>query len=30
VVGTLAKPFDLATLEARIAAALERARARVP
>jgi len=30
VVGTLAKPFDLATLEARIAAALDRARARVP
>lgn len=30
VVGTLAKPFDLATLEARIAEALERARARVP
>jgi DNA-binding response OmpR family regulator len=30
VVGTLAKPFDFATLEARIAAALERARARVP
>ena len=29
VVGTLAKPFDLATLEARIAEALERARARV-
>ena len=29
VVGTLAKPFDLATLEARIAGALERARARV-
>ncbi|MBK7643434.1 MAG: response regulator [Planctomycetes bacterium] len=29
VVGTLAKPFDLATLEARIAESLERARARV-
>ena len=30
VVGTLAKPFDLATLEARIAEALERVRTRVP
>lgn len=30
VVGTLAKPFDLAALEQRIGASLERARARVP